>query len=216
MAIAPMDAVGSASKMGRQVRPAFSVFHTPPPTAPNRYSLGLPGTPSAGSTRPPRNGPIMRHCISGKGDGASCCCGNACGGQKIAMTETIATKMSARNFMGMFIVFFARGVYTIGFRVRIERLRLVIFRGRRQSRRAERSAGPALVRRDGEIVESQSEQRYHPESLGLDRKFRLKRKFRGALYESESPVVLVFSPWAVHFDVFRGSRRPRAPTRRPD
>ena len=106
MAIAPMEAVGSASKMGRQVRPAFSVFHTPPSTAPNRYSLGLPGTPSAGSTRPPRNGPIRRHCISGNRDCESCCCGNACGGQKITRAEAIATKISARNPMGVSIVFF--------------------------------------------------------------------------------------------------------------
>src|SRR5580692_320719 len=108
MAIAPMEAIGSASKMGRQVRPAFAVFQTPPPTAPKRYSLGLPGTPSAGRTRPPRWGPIMRHCISGKRGCESSCCENACCGQKIAATEANATKNDARNLWEVFIVCFFR------------------------------------------------------------------------------------------------------------
>src|SRR5580704_11334777 len=106
MAMAPMEAVGSESKTGRQVRPAFYVFQTPPSTAPKRYSLGLPGTPSAGSTRPPRNGPIRRHCISGNRDCESCCCENACCGQKIAATEANATNNSARNPLGVFMVCF--------------------------------------------------------------------------------------------------------------
>jgi len=33
-AIAPIEAMGCESKIGVQVRPAFSLFHTPPPTAP--------------------------------------------------------------------------------------------------------------------------------------------------------------------------------------
>src|SRR5580700_1341203 len=67
-----MEAMGSASKIGSQVLPPFVVFQTPPPTAPKKYSLGLPGTPVTGITRPPRNGPIMRHRISGK-EGAGDC-----------------------------------------------------------------------------------------------------------------------------------------------
>src|SRR5277367_1030574 len=97
IAIAPMEAIGSASKIGRQVRLAFSDFQTPPPTAPKRYSLGLPGTPRAGRTRPPRKGPIIRQRNSGKRDCASRCCENDFGGQRIAMTEAIATKNGARN-----------------------------------------------------------------------------------------------------------------------
>ena len=33
-ASAPIDAIGWPSKIGSQVRPAFSLSHTPPPTAP--------------------------------------------------------------------------------------------------------------------------------------------------------------------------------------
>ena len=33
-AIAPIDAIGCESKMGVQVRPALTDFHTPPPTEP--------------------------------------------------------------------------------------------------------------------------------------------------------------------------------------
>ena len=71
--MAPMEAIGCASKIGSQVRPPLSVFHTPPPTEPNKYSLALPGTPVTGTTRPPRNGPIMRQCISGKEGPGRCC-----------------------------------------------------------------------------------------------------------------------------------------------
>src|SRR5271167_4778481 len=90
IAIAPMEAIGSASKIGRQVRPAFSDFQTPPPTAPKRYSLGLPGTPRAGRTRPPRKGPIMRQRNSGKRDCESCCCENDCCGEKSDSAEATA------------------------------------------------------------------------------------------------------------------------------
>ena len=39
-AIAPMDCVGCESKIGTQVRPSSSDFHTPPFTAPARKVCG--------------------------------------------------------------------------------------------------------------------------------------------------------------------------------
>src|SRR5580700_10424687 len=60
-AIAPIDWVGWLSKMGCQVRPASSVFHTPPLTAPTQKTFGCEGTPTTARVRPPRSGPIMRH-----------------------------------------------------------------------------------------------------------------------------------------------------------
>src|SRR5882757_4969877 len=63
-AIAPIDCVGCESKIGFQVRPSSSVFHTPPLTAPAKNVCGWPGTPVIARVRPPRNGPTKRHCRS--------------------------------------------------------------------------------------------------------------------------------------------------------
>src|SRR5450755_550606 len=63
-AIAPIDCVGCESKIGIQVRPSSSVFHTPPLTAPVKNVWGWPGTPVIARVRPPRNGPTKRHCRS--------------------------------------------------------------------------------------------------------------------------------------------------------
>src|SRR6266404_4293717 len=62
-AIAPMDDMSCLSKSGVQFAPPSSVFQTPPATAPKYQVSGSPGTPSIASARPPRNGPIWRHCI---------------------------------------------------------------------------------------------------------------------------------------------------------
>ena len=61
-AMAPIEPAGWPSKMGFQVRPASSVSQTPPSTAPNQKCRASPGMPATVSTRPPRNGPIRRHC----------------------------------------------------------------------------------------------------------------------------------------------------------
>src|SRR5437016_10258251 len=51
------------SKIGVQFWPPSVVFQTPPATAPKYQVSGSPGTPWIASARPPRNGPICRHCI---------------------------------------------------------------------------------------------------------------------------------------------------------
>src|SRR6478735_12587156 len=55
-AIAPIDATGCESKTGFHTRPASTVFHTPPFTAPTQNPLGRPATPLTAATRPPRKG----------------------------------------------------------------------------------------------------------------------------------------------------------------
>src|SRR5207245_8803441 len=62
-AIAPIDEMSSLSKSGVQFCPPSIVFQTPPATPPKYQVSGSPGTPSIASARPPRNGPICRHCI---------------------------------------------------------------------------------------------------------------------------------------------------------
>src|SRR5260221_12877863 len=53
----------SLSKRGVQLCPPSIVFQAPPATPPKYHVSGSPGTPSIASARPPRNGPIWRHCI---------------------------------------------------------------------------------------------------------------------------------------------------------
>src|SRR5687767_8040595 len=48
------------SLMARQVVPPSVVFQTPPPVAPNQYSLGRLELPDAAIDRPPRTGPTLR------------------------------------------------------------------------------------------------------------------------------------------------------------
>src|SRR6266404_5633473 len=55
--------MSSLSKTGVQFCPPSIVFQTPPATPPKYQVFGSPGTPSIVSARPPRNGPICRHCI---------------------------------------------------------------------------------------------------------------------------------------------------------
>src|SRR2546423_7600518 len=55
--------MSSLSKIGVQFCPASVVFQTPPATPPKYQVSGSPGTPSIARARPPRNGPIWRHCI---------------------------------------------------------------------------------------------------------------------------------------------------------
>src|SRR6185436_6971288 len=50
------------SVTGAQVSPASVVFHSPPPTAPKYPSFGRPLTPVTAIDRPPRSGPMLRHC----------------------------------------------------------------------------------------------------------------------------------------------------------
>src|SRR6188508_3589239 len=64
IAIDPTAPVTSLSKIGRQVRPASVVFHTPPFAVPAKNVFGCDGTPTATVVRPPRNGPSGRHPIS--------------------------------------------------------------------------------------------------------------------------------------------------------
>src|ERR1035437_4894544 len=56
------DASFTESKIGYHVVPALVVFQTPPSGSPMKNVPGLPITPLTAETRPPRNGPIMRHC----------------------------------------------------------------------------------------------------------------------------------------------------------
>ncbi len=55
-----MEPVGWSSKIGFHVRPESVVFQTPPLLTPMKKTLGWPGTPTAPTVRPPRNGPIIR------------------------------------------------------------------------------------------------------------------------------------------------------------
>src|SRR5438477_1680650 len=55
--------MSSLSNSGVQFCPASIVFQTPPATPPKYQVSDSPGTPSIASARPPRNGPICRHCI---------------------------------------------------------------------------------------------------------------------------------------------------------
>src|SRR5215469_15519286 len=71
-ATAPIDPVDSASNTGIHVRPASSVFHTPPLFTPMKNVLGCPGTPVAPTVRPPRKGPIERQCKPPKRDAGTC------------------------------------------------------------------------------------------------------------------------------------------------
>src|SRR5438270_605231 len=61
--MAPIDEISSLSNSGVQFCPPSIVFQTPPATPPKYQVSGSPGTPSIASARPPRNGPIWRHCI---------------------------------------------------------------------------------------------------------------------------------------------------------
>src|SRR5436190_22085295 len=61
--MAPIDEMSSLSKSGVQFCPPSIVFQTPPATPPKYQVSGSPGTLSIASARPPRNGPIWRHCI---------------------------------------------------------------------------------------------------------------------------------------------------------
>src|SRR5437879_13275999 len=61
--MAPIDEMSSLSKSGVQFCPPSDVFQTPPATPPKYQVSDSPGTPSIASARPPRNGPICRHCI---------------------------------------------------------------------------------------------------------------------------------------------------------
>src|SRR5436190_18002940 len=65
-----MDEMSCLSKSGIQFAPPSIVFHTPPATAPKYQVFGSPGTPSIASARPPRNGPICRHCMPLKSFGS--------------------------------------------------------------------------------------------------------------------------------------------------
>src|SRR5437588_8535906 len=58
-----MDEISCLSKSGVQFAPPSTVFQAPPATAPKYQVFGSPGTPSIARARPPRNGPIWRHCI---------------------------------------------------------------------------------------------------------------------------------------------------------
>src|SRR6516162_2205920 len=62
-AMAPIAEMSSLSNNGAQFCPPSTVFQTPPATPPKYQVSGSPGTPSIASARPPRNGPICRHCI---------------------------------------------------------------------------------------------------------------------------------------------------------
>src|SRR5574341_111549 len=67
-AMSPIDATGWSSKIGLNVSPASSVFHTPPEAEPTYTSFGLPGTPSTSATRPLiLTGPRLRHSSSASG-----------------------------------------------------------------------------------------------------------------------------------------------------
>src|SRR5438105_6646440 len=61
--MAPIDEISSLSNCGVQFCPPSVVFQTPPATPPKYHVSGSPGTPSIASSRPPRKGPICRHCI---------------------------------------------------------------------------------------------------------------------------------------------------------
>ncbi len=63
MATAPTDELLICpSVTGLQVCPPSVVFHSPPPTAPKKYSSRRDGLPADAIERPPRTGPTLRHC----------------------------------------------------------------------------------------------------------------------------------------------------------
>src|SRR6266568_6224754 len=64
--MAPIDETSSLSKSGVQFWPPSDVFQMPPATPPKYQVSDSPGTPSIARARPPRNGPICRHCIPPK------------------------------------------------------------------------------------------------------------------------------------------------------
>src|SRR5690348_4720436 len=78
-ATAPIDPVDSASNTGIHVRPASSVFQTPPLLTPMKNVLGCPGTPVAPTVRPPRKGPIERQCNPPKSEAGYCCAASEAG-----------------------------------------------------------------------------------------------------------------------------------------
>src|SRR5436853_6606049 len=61
--MARMEEMSALSNKGDQFWPPSIVLQTPPATEPNDQVSGSPGTPSIASARPPRKGPICRHCI---------------------------------------------------------------------------------------------------------------------------------------------------------
>src|SRR5688572_16749658 len=61
IAMAPVDAHGYESNVGRKVMPPFVVFHTPPAAAETK-NVADPGIPSMSVTRPSKlAGPTVRH-----------------------------------------------------------------------------------------------------------------------------------------------------------
>src|SRR6185437_4645868 len=62
-ATAPTDALAICpSVTGAQSSPPSVVFQSPPPAAPKYASCGRPLTPLTAMDRPPRSGPMLRHC----------------------------------------------------------------------------------------------------------------------------------------------------------
>src|SRR5918993_4277163 len=69
------------SVTGSQFSPASVVFQSPPPTAPKYASRGRPFTPLTAMERPPRSGPMLRHCscdsseaVAAAGGAGDACC----------------------------------------------------------------------------------------------------------------------------------------------
>src|SRR3954452_3850639 len=70
-ATAPTDALFTwPSVTGAHASPPSVVFQSPPPTAPKYASRGRPLTPDTAIERPPRSGPMLRHCIVFKTSGS--------------------------------------------------------------------------------------------------------------------------------------------------
>src|SRR5258708_17160312 len=103
----PMDATGSASKMGSQWIPPSLLLKIPPDAAPTYQMFGFPGTPATAVARLP-SGPIYRYfsCPYTSGLLGACCACNKQGATIIAATAIIAayfpaTKLARFNMVNL-------------------------------------------------------------------------------------------------------------------
>src|SRR3954468_17792318 len=92
MAMAPTEAIGVPSVMGDQVVPAFVDLKRPPSTLPKMKVLGALETPAAAMVRPPRKGPISRHCRAEKYSLGTCAAV-----MQVKRAVTVARRLKARK-----------------------------------------------------------------------------------------------------------------------
>src|SRR5260370_30494343 len=94
----PMDATGSASKMGSQWIPPSVLLKMPPDAAPTYQMFGFPGTPATDVARLP-SGPMYRYlsCAYASGLIGGCCACNKQGAASSTATAIITTNFGTTN-----------------------------------------------------------------------------------------------------------------------